>query len=125
MGSIFADTLNLTSRLALTVSGRLNAALIDLSDQNGGDLSGHHSYTHFNPAAGVTYQLAPWLAAYAGYAVANRAPTPSGSFCAGPENSCSLANFFVGDPELKQVVAHTLEAGFGAPSPRFRREPQL
>ena len=32
-------------------------------------------------------------------------PAPS------PADSCSLANFFVGDPNLKQVVAHTIEAG--------------
>ena len=110
-GVYFADTLNLTPRLALTVSGRFNAALIDLNDQNGGDLSGNHSYNHFNPAAGVTYQFTPWLTAYAGYAVANRAPTPAELSCAGPANSCSLANFFVGDPDLQQVVSHTVEAG--------------
>ena len=28
-----------------------------------------------------------------------------------PPTPCSLANFFVGDPNLKQVVAHTVEAG--------------
>ena len=106
-----ADTLNLTQRLAVTLSGRFNAALVDLHDQNGGDLTGNHSYSHFNPAAGVTYQLAPWLTAYAGYAVANRAPTPAELSCAGPTNSCSLANFFVGDPDLQQVVSHTVEAG--------------
>ena len=98
-GIFFADTLNLTSRLAVTVSGRFNDALVDLNDQNGGDLTGNHSYSHFNPAAGVTYQVAPWMTAYAGYAVANRAPTPAELSCAGPANSCSLANFFVGDPE--------------------------
>ena len=110
-GLYFADTLNLTPRLALTVSGRFNAALIDLNDQNCGDLTGNHTYNHFNPAAGITYQFAPWLTAYAGYAVANRAPTPAELSCAGPNNSCSLANFFVGDPNLQQVVSHTLEAG--------------
>jgi iron complex outermembrane recepter protein len=110
-GLYFADTLNLTPRLALTVSGRFNAALIDLNDQNGGDLTGNHTYNHFNPAAGITYQFAPWLTAYAGYAVANRAPTPAELSCAGPNNSCSLANFFVGDPNLQQVVSYTLEAG--------------
>jgi outer membrane receptor protein involved in Fe transport len=110
-GVYLADTLNLTPRLALTVSGRLNAAQIDLNDRNGGDLSGNHAYTRFNPAAGITYQVTPWLTAYAGYAEANRAPTPAELSCAGPSNSCSLANFFVGDPDLKQVVAHTVEAG--------------
>ncbi|MFL5284750.1 MAG: TonB-dependent receptor [Rhodopila sp.] len=110
-GVFFADTLNLTDRLALTASGRFNAAQINLNDQNGGDLSGNHYYAHFNPAGGVTYQVTPWLTAYAGYAEANRAPTPAELSCAGPTNSCSLANFFVGDPDLKQVVAHTIEAG--------------
>ena len=93
------------------MSGRFNAALVDLKDQNGGDLTGNHSYNHFNPAGGVTYQVTPWLTAYAGYAVANRAPTPAELSCAGPTNSCSLANFFVGDPDLQQVVSYTVEAG--------------
>ncbi len=110
-GLYIADTLNLTPQLAVTVSGRFNAALIDLNDQNGGDLTGNHSYNHFNPAAGITYQVTPWLTGYAGYAVANRAPTPAELSCAGPANSCSLANFFVGDPNLQQVVSHTVEAG--------------
>ena len=110
-GLYLADTLNLTQRLAVTLSGRFNAALVDLNDENGGDLTGNHSYTHFNPAAGVTYAITPWLTAYAGYAVANRAPTPAELSCAGPTNSCSLANFFVGDPDLQQVVSHTVESG--------------
>jgi iron complex outermembrane receptor protein len=110
-GLYLTDTLNLTSRVALTVSGRFNAAQINLNDQNGGDLTGNHSYSRFNPAVGATYQVTPWLTAYAGYAEANRAPTPAELSCAGPSDSCSLANFFVGDPDLKQVVAHTVEAG--------------
>ena len=110
-GLFITDTFNVTDRLALTASGRFNAAAINLNDQNGGDLTGDHSYERFNPAAGVTYKVMPWLTAYAGYAEANRAPTPSELSCASPADSCSLANFFVGDPNLKQVVAHTIEAG--------------
>lgn len=110
-GVFASDTFDLTDRLALTASGRFNAAAIDLTDQSGGDLTGNHPYTHFNPALGATYKLTPGLTAYAGYAEANRAPTPSELSCAGPADSCSLANFFVGDPSLKQVVAHTVEAG--------------
>ncbi len=110
-GAFLADTFNVTDRLALTASGRFNAAEINLSDQNGGDLTSNHYYSRFNPAAGVTYKVTPWLTAYAGYAEANRAPTPAELSCAGPADSCSLANFFVGDPNLKQVVAHTVEAG--------------
>ncbi len=110
-GAFFADTFEPAEGLALTVSGRFNDAQIDLADRNGIDLTGSHSYARFNPAAGVTYKVVPWLTAYAGYAEANRAPTPAELSCAGPGDSCSLANFFVGDPNLKQVVAHTIEAG--------------
>ena len=110
-GAYLADTFNVTGRLAVTLSGRLNAAFVDLTDQNGGDLSGSHAYVHFNPAAGATYRIASWLTAYAGYAVANRAPTPAELSCASPANSCNLANFFTGDPDLRQVVANTVEAG--------------
>jgi outer membrane receptor protein involved in Fe transport len=110
-GAFFADTFNLTDRFALTASGRFNASEIDLDDQNGGDLIGKHFYDRFNPAAGVSYRFAKWLTLYAGYAEANRAPTPAELSCASPADSCSLANFFVGDPNLKQVVAHTVEAG--------------
>jgi outer membrane receptor protein involved in Fe transport len=110
-GAFVADTFDLTDRLALTASGRFNDAQINLNDQNGGDLTGNHAYQRFNPAAGVTYKVTPWLTAYAGYAEANRAPTPAELSCAGPSDSCSLANFFAGDPNMKQVIAHTVEAG--------------
>ncbi len=110
-GAFASDTFDVTPLLSVTVSGRYNAAEIDLRDQNGGDLTGNHAYDRFNPAAGATYRFAPWLTAYAGYSEANRAPTPAELSCAGPNDSCSLANFFVGDPDLKQVIAHTVEAG--------------
>jgi outer membrane receptor protein involved in Fe transport len=98
-------------RLALTLAGRLNITLVNLHDLNGGDLEGSHVYTHFNPSAGLTYRATPWLTLYGSYAVANRVPTPAELSCAGPQNSCSLANFFVGDPDLRQVVSQTFEAG--------------
>ncbi len=110
-GLYFSDTLNLTRPFAVTVSGRFNAAEIDLSDQGGGSLTGQHTYNRFNPAVGATYEVAPWLTAYAGYSEANRAPTPAELSCASPSADCSLANFFTGDPNLKQVVAHNVEAG--------------
>lgn len=110
-GAFATDTLSVTRRLDVTLSGRFNAAEIDLQDRGGGGLTGQHSYNRFNPAAGAAYKLAPWLTAYAGYSEANRAPTPAELSCAGPNEACSLANFFVGDPNLKQVIAHTVEAG--------------
>jgi iron complex outermembrane receptor protein len=110
-GGFASDTLNLTQALTATISGRFNFAEVNLADQGGGDLTGNHAYARFNPAAGLTYEITPALTAYAGYSEANRAPTPAELSCAGPQNSCSLANFFVGDPDLKQVIAHTIEAG--------------
>jgi outer membrane receptor protein involved in Fe transport len=111
VGVFATDSLSITPELTLTAAARFNNAEIDLSDQGGGSLTGQHSYSRFNPAIGATYEFAPWLTAYAGYSEANRAPTPAELSCAGPADSCSLANFFVGDPNLKQVVAHTEEAG--------------
>ena len=110
-GVYASDTLDLTKRLSLNLSGRLNVAQVDLHDELGGAISGNHSYTRFNPGIGLTYKLAPWATAYAGYSEANRAPTPAELSCADPATPCTLANFFVGDPALKQVVAHTWEAG--------------
>jgi outer membrane receptor protein involved in Fe transport len=116
-GVFVTDTFNLTKSVALTASGRFNMAEVDLRDENGGDLTGNHAFNRFNPAVGLTWRVAPFLTAYAGYAEANRAPTPAELSCAGPQNSCSLANFFVGDPDLKQVVAHTVEGGLRGHTP--------
>ena len=110
-GAFLADTLNLTRILAVTASGRFNNANIGLSDEEGGDLTGQHSYSRFNPAIGATWKVLTWLTAYADYSESNRAPTPAELSCASPADSCSLANFFTGDPDLKQVVGHTVEAG--------------
>ena len=110
-GVFVADTFNITDRLAVTASGRFNAARDQPERSEWWRSDGQSFYDRFNPAGGVTYKVTPWLTAYAGYAEANRAPTPAELSCAGPNQSCSLANFFVGDPNLKQVVAHTVEAG--------------
>ncbi|HJU18057.1 MAG TPA: TonB-dependent receptor [Stellaceae bacterium] len=110
-GAFFTDTYDLTPVLSANVSGRFNLAEIDLHDQLGTALTGNHTYSHFNPAAGLTWKLRPALSLYASYAEANRAPTPAELSCASADSPCSLANFFEGDPQLKQVVAHTVEAG--------------
>ncbi len=78
-------------------------------------LTGNHTYSRFNPAGGLTYKILPGLTAYASYADANRAPTPAELTCSSAASPCSLANFFVGDPNLQQVVSHTIEAGVAQP----------
>ena len=112
---IFAtDTLDVTKNLFATVSGRFNYAQISLHDRMGTAENGAHSFRRFNPAGGLSYKITPNITAYAGYAESNRAPTPSELSCANANSPCSLTNFFVGDPDLKQVVSHTYEAGLNA-----------
>jgi outer membrane receptor protein involved in Fe transport len=110
-GLYLTDTFDLTSRLSLNLAGRVNVAQIDLNDRLGSALTGRHSFTRFNPGTGLTWRLSPAFSLYASYAESNRAPTPAELSCASPASPCSLANFFTGDPALKQVVAHTIEAG--------------
>jgi hypothetical protein len=110
-GLYLADTLEVTPALTLTASARLNTASIALRDRLGTALSGDHAYARLNPAAGLAYQIAPGLSVYGGYSEANRAPTPAELSCASPAAPCTLTNFFVADPDLKQVVARSLEAG--------------
>ena len=110
-GLFFTDTFDATPELSANLAGRFNLAQIDLSDQQGSALSGNHTYNRFNPAGGLTYKITPGLTAYASYAEANRAPTPAELTCANPAAPCSLAQFFAGDPNLQQVVSHTIETG--------------
>ncbi len=110
-GLYLQDTLDVTPALALTLSGRFNFAQINLRDRIGTELNGNHSFARFNPGAGLTYKITPGISAYGGYSEANRTPTPAELSCASPASPCSLTNFFVSDPPLKQVVARTFEAG--------------
>jgi iron complex outermembrane recepter protein len=112
-GVYATDTFDVTPRLSLTAGGRFNVAQIDLQDALGNDpaLNGDHTYSRFNPAIGAAYKIGPNLTAYAGYAEANRAPTPLELECSDPMRPCLIDNALVGDPNLKQVVSHTFEAG--------------
>ena len=111
-GIYLTDTFDITPRLSANIAGRFNAEQIDLNDLLGTGLSGNHSYARFNPGFGLTYRLIPAFSVYASYSESNRAPTPAELSCASPASPCSLANFFTGDPNLKQVVSHNVEAGF-------------
>ena len=111
-GVYLADIFDITPQLSGNVAARFNAEQINLNDMLGTGLSGDHSYTHINPSVGLTYRPIPAFNIYASYSDSNRAPTPAELSCASPTSPCSLANFFTGDPNLKQVVAHTIEAGF-------------
>jgi outer membrane receptor protein involved in Fe transport len=110
--AVFAsDVLTVAPHLDLTLAGRFNDAQVDLEDELGGPVNGDHAYNRFNPSAGLTYRATHRLELYANYAQTNRAPTPQELSCASAATPCSLLNFFVGDPNLSQVVAHTYEVG--------------
>jgi iron complex outermembrane recepter protein len=111
-GFYLTDTFDVTSLLSVTASGRYNVAKIDLSDQLGTALNGNSRFTHFNPAIGATYKLAPTVTGYAGYSTNNRAPTASEIECSDPSQPCLLPSNLAGDPpNLRQVIAHTYEFG--------------
>jgi outer membrane receptor protein involved in Fe transport len=105
------DTWSVTERLDLTLSGRWNKTSIELMDQLGTALNGDHTFTRFNPAAGVAYDLSDQINVYTGYGESSRAPTAMELTCADPDDPCRLPNAFLSDPPLEQVVAKTWEAG--------------
>lgn len=107
-----SDTLDVTDALSLTISGRYDNIAVRLHDQLGDELDGDNHFERFNPGAGLTYQLAGGLTAYAGLAYASRAPMPAELSCTDPDAPCSLTNLFVSDPPLERVDASTVEAGF-------------
>ncbi len=111
-GAFATDTLDVTSRLSLTASGRFNWIRISLADQRGTALSGVNAYARFNPAVGLAYRLDRGLTLYAGYAEGSRAPTPSEIECSDPAAPCLLPSSLSADPPgLKQVVSRTWETG--------------
>ncbi|HEY3916208.1 MAG TPA: TonB-dependent receptor [Stellaceae bacterium] len=111
-GLYVTDTFDVTPALSVTASGRYNLAEIALVDRIGSQLTGTSQYRRFNPAIGATYKISPTLTAYAGYAEANRAPNPSEIECSNPAQPCLLPSSLSSDPpNLKQVVAHSFEAG--------------
>ena len=111
IGAYALDAFDVTDRLTVTVGGRYNMAKIALYDQLTTALNGGGTYSRFNPAAGATFKLTPDVSLYANYAEANRAPTPLELGCADPSRPCTIDNFLVSDPPLKQVVSRTIEAG--------------
>ncbi|NWK96433.1 TonB-dependent receptor [Sphingobium lactosutens] len=110
-GAFVQDRLPITSRLSAEVGLRYNHARIVLRDQIGTALNGRHSFQRLNPGVELDYKVSDGLSLRAGYAESNRAPTPAELSCADENAPCSLTNFFIADPPVKQVVAKNWEAG--------------
>ncbi|MEM8659858.1 MAG: TonB-dependent receptor [Pseudomonadota bacterium] len=132
MSVYFTDTLSLTDRLSITLSGRYNDTDITLRDKSGEspELNGDHNFSRFNPAAGFTYAFTDDMTAYGSYGEANRVPTPLELACnegvfelarefaiadgEDPDDidfECRLPNAFLADPPLDDVVTRSYEAG--------------
>ena len=110
-GLYAADFFTVAPGLTLVGSARFNHSVVELRDQIGTELTGDHSFSRLNPAAGLTYALPRSVTAYGSYSASSRVPAPSELSCADPDDPCRLPNAFVADPPLNQVVARTLEGG--------------
>ena len=115
--SLYAtDTLRVHDGWHLTVSGRFNRTVVENVDAitpggGPGSLDGTHTFSRFNPAAGLTIDLPRRINAYVGYTEGSRAATSIELGCADPESPCKLPNAMAGDPPLDQVVTRTIEVG--------------
>jgi len=115
--SVFAtETLSVGNAWHLTLSGRFNQTTVDNTDLvtpggQPGSLDGHHVFSRFNPAVGLTFNPSNRVNVYAGYSEGSRAATSIELGCANPEQPCKLPNAMAGDPPLDQVVTRTWELG--------------
>lgn len=109
----FTDTLSVTERLAVTLSGRYNNTEIKVQDNldPASTINATHNFNRFNPAAGLTFAFTEQMTTYLNYSESSRAPTPSELGCSDPNDPCTLPNAFLADPPLEQVVAKSWEGG--------------
>ena len=112
-GIYATDTFDVTERLFLTLSARLNSVRVSMTDLTGASpaLDGRHRFDRFNPAVGLAWKALDGLTVYGGYAETNRAPTPLELACSDPLRPCLLENALVADPPLRQVVSRSWQAG--------------
>ncbi len=110
-GVYISDTLSLSERVHVTVSGRYNRAGIDIVDMLGTSLNGSHAFGRFNPAVGAVFEADENTSFFARYSESNRAPTAAELSCADPAEPCRVPNAFVADPPLEQAVARSFDVG--------------
>jgi outer membrane receptor protein involved in Fe transport len=115
--SLYAtNTVSFHQKWNVTLSGRYNRTTINNHDNidpggGAGSLDGDHTFSRFNPAAGVTFSPSRSLNIYGGYSEGSRAATSIELGCANPDQPCKLPNAMAGDPPLDQVVTRTFEGG--------------
>ena len=115
--SAFAtNTMSIAEIWHVTLSGRFNQTTVVNRDglaplAGPGSLSGDHTFSRFNPSAGVTVSPSRTVNLYVSYSEGSRAPTSIELGCADPSSPCKLPNSLTGDPPLDQVVTRTWEGG--------------
>ena len=117
LGVYVSDTLSLTERVHVTMSGRLNDAKVEIVDLLGPSLNGNHRFTRFNAAVGGVVDVSDTVSVFGRYSESNRAPTAAELSCADPDEPCRVPNAFVSDPRLDQVVARSVEGGVRGRTP--------
>ena len=125
------DTIDLLDNLHLTGAMRYNYSKISNRDQlahydgmkqadylagndNGNTLTSDHAYGRLNPSVGLAFNPIQSVNVYGGYSEGSRTPTSIELGCSDPENPCKLPNSMANDPDLKQVISRTWEAGVRA-----------
>ena len=119
ISGFLTDTIAINDSTFFTLSGRYNRTEIDLRDRGGTrgrtgaqpDLTGSHTFTRFNPAAGISYVTGNEMKLFANYSESSRAPSPVELACAREDAPCSLPNAFLADPPLEQVVTRGVDLG--------------
>ncbi len=110
-GVYLTETLSPNKLLHITASARYNDVQVELRDRMGTALNGRHAFYRTNPAIGGTFTPRQNVTVYADYNEGSRAPTPIELGCANPQVPCQLPNALASDPDLRAVVARTLEVG--------------
>ena len=116
------DTMQVTDRWTVSLSGFLHASRVALLDRSGEQpqLNGRHDYRSFNWGVGTVYRLASGTRGYLSVSQASRLPTPIELACSealafnpetGEVEECRLPNAFLADPPLEEVVSNSLEFG--------------
>jgi outer membrane receptor protein involved in Fe transport len=125
LGTYFTDTLSPSGLLHVTVAARYNrnretidGTSVDADPGDYGDgfltatpVTGDHTFTRLNPSIGLTLTPTNYTTYYLSYNEASRAPTVIELGCADAAVPCGLPDDFAADPDLKQVVARTVEIG--------------
>ena len=120
LGVYLSNTLSMTERVHVTVSGRFNRARIDILDRLGTSLDGNHDFSRFNVGAGAVFELTDAASMFGRYAESNRAPTAAELSCADPAEPCRVPNAFVSDSTAR-ASSRALVRGRSARPRRFCR----